>query len=145
MLLMTEPAMASLFGTMFAGTPPATLGAHGGKLAPCPERPNCVSSLADDAAHAIAPLAFRGKPGSAMTRLATAIGTMPGARIVAARPDYLHAEFASSVFGFVDDIEFVPDAGAQVIQVRSAARLGYSDFGVNRKRVEAIRVALASG
>ena len=136
--------MASLFGTMFAATPPATLGAHGGKLAPCPARPNCVSSRADDAGHAIAPLAFRGDAGSAMTRLATAIRAMPGARIVTARLDYLHAEFASKVFGFVDDVEFVPDPVAQVLHVRSAARLGYSDLGVNRKRVEAIRVALAS-
>jgi uncharacterized protein (DUF1499 family) len=76
-----------------------------------------------------------------MTRLAGILRAMPGATVVTVRPDYLHAEFASALFGFVDDVEFVVDPGASSIQVRSAARMGYSDMGVNRKRVEAIRAA----
>ena len=52
---------------------------------------------------------------------------------------YLHAEFKSAVFRFVDDVEFFADEGAGVIQVRSAARVGNSDLGVNRKRLETIR------
>jgi uncharacterized protein (DUF1499 family) len=137
-------AMASPFGTLFAGSPPATLGAPDGKLPPCPERPNCVSSRAPDGDHMIAPLAFRGGAAAAMTALVDVIRAMPGATVITARPDYVHAEFASAVFGFVDDVEFVPDFGTDVIHVRSAARLGVSDFGINRKRVEAIRSAFAA-
>ena len=112
---------------------------------PCPDRPNCVSSQAADSEHAIAPLAMHYDPAAAMSDLADAIRAMPGASVITAGPDYLHAEFASTVFGFVDDVEFVPDAGANVIHVRSAARLGVGDFGVNRRRVETIRVTLATG
>jgi uncharacterized protein (DUF1499 family) len=144
LLLLTEPAMASLFGTLFAGTPPPAPGLDGGKLVPCPDRPNCVSSHAADSGHAIAPLAMHNDPAASMAELADAIRAMPGATVITARPDYIHAEFASTVFGFVDDVEFVPDAGANVIDVRSAARLGVSDFGVNRDRVEAIRSTFAA-
>jgi uncharacterized protein (DUF1499 family) len=138
------PAIASPFGTLFAGTPPATLGAPGGRLAPCPARPKCVSSQSVGEAHAIAPLAFRGEPAAAMAVLVEVVGALPGATVVTARPDYVHAEFASAVMGFVDDGEFVPDAAAKVIHVRSAARLGYGDLGVNRRRVEALRTAFAA-
>jgi uncharacterized protein (DUF1499 family) len=143
-LTLADPAMASLFGTLFAGSPPATLGVRDGKLAPCPDRPNCVSSQASDEAHRIAPLAFAGDPAAAMAALAAVIRAMPRATVVTARPDYLHVEFASATMGFVDDAEFVLDAGASRIDVRSAARLGYRDFGVNRERIEAIRTSFSA-
>jgi uncharacterized protein (DUF1499 family) len=142
--VLATPAMASPFGTLFAGTPPATLGAPGGRLAPCPDRPNCVSSQAGPGPQAIAPLTFQGDPDAAMKALAAAIATLPGATIVTVRADYVHAEFASAVMGFVDDGEFALDAGAKVIHVRSAARLGHSDFGVNRQRIETLRAAFAA-
>ena len=136
--------MAALFGTLLAGTPPATLGVHDGALAPCPDRPNCVSSRATDARHAIAPLAFDGRADDAWRRLVATIGTMPGARVVRDDGRYLHAEFASATLGFVDDVELVLDAAARVIHVRSAARLGRYDFGVNRARIEALRSSVAT-
>ena len=138
------PVTASPFGALFAGRPPATLGAAGGRLAPCPERPNCVSSDATDERHAIAPLAFRGDPAAAMALLVEVVRTLPGATIATSRADYLHAEFASALMGFVDDGEFVVDAEAKTIRVRSAARLGYGDLGVNRKRIETLRAAFAA-
>lgn len=139
-LLLADPAMAaSLFGTLFAGSPPSTLGVRDGRLAPCPDDPNCVSSQASDEAHRIAPLAFAGDPAAAMTALAAVVRTMPRATIVTTRPGYLHVEFASATMGFVDDAEFVLDADAKRINVRSAARLGSRDFGVNRERIDAIR------
>ncbi|MEO8305065.1 MAG: DUF1499 domain-containing protein [Betaproteobacteria bacterium] len=141
-MLLSAAAMASPFGTLLAGAKPATLGAPGGKFAPCPDRSNCVSSQASDAEHAIAPLAFKGDPATAMAQLADAIRAMSGSTIVVLRSDYLHAEFASSLWGFVDDVEFAVVPGATAIAVRSASRRGYGDFGVNRKRVEAIRAAL---
>jgi uncharacterized protein (DUF1499 family) len=62
--------------------------------------------------------------------------------VVVAQPTYLHVEIVSRIMGFVDDLEAVPDAAAGVIQVRSASRVGRSDFGVNRERVEALRAAM---
>lgn len=131
--------MAALLGTLLAGSPPATLGVHGGALSACPDSPNCVSSRATDARHAIAPLAFSGDPAAAWRRLIAAIGATSGARIVVDDGRYLHAEFTSTVLGFVDDVEFQLDAAVRVIHARSASRLGRYDFGVNRARVEALR------
>lgn len=142
LLLLAFPGtvMASIFGTLFAGERPADVGV--GRLAPCPGTPNCVASQAADASHAIAPLRYRGDPTAAMRRLADAAAGLPGARVVTARPDYLHVEYVSRVMGFVDDLEAVPGASG-VIDVRSASRVGRSDFGVNRERVEALRSAFA--
>lgn len=144
MMAASTPASASAFGTLFAGSPPSTLGVHGGRLAPCPERPNCVSSRATDAGHAVAALQFRGDAAAAMATLARVIRAEPRATVIAATPGYLHAEFASAAMGFVDDVEFALDPAAGAIEVRSAARLGYYDFGVNRKRIEALAATFAA-
>ena len=133
--------MAALFGTLFAGSPPATLGVRDGRLAPCPDRPNCVSSEATDDAHRVAALDFTGDPAAALRRLDQVIAGQDGASIVTRRDGYLHAEFQTRLMGFVDDFEARVDPAAGVIQVRSASRLGYGDLGVNRGRVEAIRAA----
>lgn len=144
-VLLPETAMAALFGNMFAGTPPTTLGVRDGRLAPCPEKPNCVSSEAADSDHAIKPIAYTGDAGAAMARLAQAIATQAGARIITQRGDYLHVEYRSKLMGFVDDVELQTDPAAHVIHLRSASRIGHSDLGVNRARVEALRAAFAAG
>ncbi len=143
-LTLADCAMAALFGTLFAGSPPATLGVRDGRLSPCPDRPNCVSSAASNPAQRIAPLAFSGDPAAAMDALAAIVRAMPRSTVVAARGDYLHVEFASATMGFVDDVEFAPVASAGIIAVRSAARLGYGDFGVNRERIETLRAAFTN-
>lgn len=135
--------MAALFGNLFAGSPPADLGARDGRLVACPAKPNCVSSQADDDAHRIAPLAYRSGAAEAMERVARVVSAQPGATIVTRRDLYLYATFQTPLMGFVDDVEFVADPARGVIDVRSASRLGYSDLGVNRKRIEAVRVAFA--
>jgi uncharacterized protein (DUF1499 family) len=122
------------------GAPAAPSGEH--RFEPCPDRPNCVSSIAQGKAH-VAPLVFADAPDVALSRLKAILRQMPRVRIVREAPDYVHAEASSRVFRFVDDLEFGLDAAAGVIHVRSAARLGYSDFGVNRRRVEAIRERFA--
>ena len=136
--------MAALFGTLFAGSPPETLGVRDGRLAPCPDRPNCVCSRDADAAHAVAPFPYRGEARDAMARLAALIRAQEGATMVTQRDDYLHAEFQSKLMGFVDDLELMADPAAHVIHVRSASRLGYSDLGVNRARVTALQAAFAA-
>lgn len=127
----------------FSGTRPTNLGVKDGKLAACPASPNCVSSQAAtaDKEHYIEPLP--GGDDAAMERLKGVIEGMERTKIISAREDYLYAEFTSALMGFVDDVEFYRDATSGTIQVRSASRLGQSDLGVNRKRVEEIRAKLA--
>lgn len=130
-------ALASSNHRAFAGAK----GINDGRLAPCPDRPNCVSSQATAATHAIAPLRYATTPELAMQRLQQVIHSMPRTRIVTVNDRYLHAEFTSAVLRFVDDVEFQFDTVNRLIHVRSASRVGYSDLGVNRKRVEIIRKA----
>ena len=81
----------------------------------------------------------------ALARLKAIVTAQPGATIVSETQDYLHAEFRSKIMGFVDDVEFWLPADQPVIHVRSASRVGYSDMGVNRRRVERIRRLFAAG
>ena len=118
------------------------LGVHDGKFAPCPATPNCVSSQITDNVHGIEPLRYTGSPRQAMDRLKKVITGMKRARIVAEDGMYLRAEFTSALFRFVDDVEFFADERGAAIHVRSASRIGSSDLGVNRKRVEDIRAAM---
>jgi uncharacterized protein (DUF1499 family) len=131
---------------LLTGTRPSDLGAPGGRLkAPSATR-NSVSSQASrypDAPRTatIAPLACPGEPAAAMRRLAALLARMPGAVMITATPDYVHAEFTTRWLRFVDDVEFVAAPADGVIHVRSASRLGLEDLGANRRRVEAIRSA----
>jgi uncharacterized protein (DUF1499 family) len=111
-------------------------------LRPCPASPNCVSSDAADAAHAIPAIEFRGPANKAWQAAKDALLALPRTRIVVDTGLKLHAECTSAVFGFVDDVEFELRADQGSIAVRSASRTGYSDFGVNRRRIEAIRAAM---
>ncbi|MDZ7991823.1 MAG: DUF1499 domain-containing protein [Nostoc sp. EfeVER01] len=124
---------------VFAGKRPNNLGISNGKLASCPNSPNCVSSQSPDASHQIAPLTFTSTPEEAITNLKQIIESLPRTKIITESQDYLYAEFKSALLGFVDDVEFYLDRNANVIHVRSASRLGQSDLGVNRKRIETIR------
>lgn len=127
---------------MFAGKRPDNLGVRDGKLAPCPNTPNCVSSQSADAAHKIEPLTYKSSPGEAFAKLEQAIKSQPRTKIITSSPNYLYVEFTSAIMGFVDDVEFYLDADASLIHVRSASRLGQSDLGVNRQRIETIRAKL---
>ncbi|MBD2342769.1 DUF1499 domain-containing protein [Anabaena subtropica] len=124
---------------IFTGKRPNNLGVRDGKLAPCPNSPNCVSSQSTDAVHQIAPLNFTSTPEEAIANLKNVIQSLPRTKIITENPDYLYAEFKSALMGFIDDVEFYLDRNTNLIQVRSASRLGQSDLGVNRKRIETIR------
>lgn len=121
-----------------SGRRPQNLGATDGRLAPCPRKPNCVSSQATDRKHAVEPIRFSGDPTAAMSKLREVVEGMQG-KVVEAEGDYLYAEFSSRIFGFVDDFELLCDREAGVVHVRSASRVGYGDLGVNRRRVEEVR------
>lgn len=131
----------SILLTACAGERPANLGSKDGRLVACPSSPNCVSSQADDDRHRIAPLALRGNPDEAWARLRELLAAWPDTRVVDSGPDYLRVEFRTRL-GFVDDAEFALERQTRVIHVRSASRVGYSDLGKNRGRVEELREAL---
>ncbi|WP_449420667.1 DUF1499 domain-containing protein [Phormidium nigroviride] len=128
--------------TMFAGKRPTNLGVQSGQLAPCPNSPNCVSSFSQDNEHKIAPLAYTSTSAEAIANLKKTILSLPKTKIITETNNYLYAEFTSALMGFVDDVEFLLDEESKVIQVRSASRLGQSDLGVNRKRIETLRAKL---
>ena len=127
---------------MFAGKRPTNIGVKSGQLAPCPSSPNCVSSQNQDVQHKIEPLTYKSSPQQAMANLKTVIQNMERTKIITENDNYLYAEFTSKLMGYVDDVEFYLDSSANIIQVRSASRLGKSDLGVNRQRVETIRAKL---
>lgn len=112
------------------------------KLAPCPSSPNCVSSQAADEGHFIAPFKITGNAEEAWAELKKALTSQSRTVITSETGDTLHAEATSLVFRFVDDIDAILDAEAKIIHIRSASRVGYGDFGVNRKRVEMLRAQL---
>ncbi|MBD3420459.1 MAG: DUF1499 domain-containing protein [Chitinivibrionales bacterium] len=122
------------------GTRPAVVGNGYGKLAVCPPTPNCVSTLAADSTHKIAPYPYEGSPKAAMRTLAKIIESRERTEIIAQTDLYLYAEFTSKIWRFVDDVEFYADDSLKVIHFRSASRLGKSDMGVNRARMEHLRV-----
>ncbi len=128
---------------LFASGRPADIGVHDGRLKEAPPTPNCVNSQSTDGYSKIAPLSYAGDGRKALARLHQIVASLPAARVIDSRPDYVYAEFASRWMGFVDDVEFYLDEKAAVIHVRSASRLGRKDFGVNRERVEAIRTAFS--
>lgn len=136
---------------LLKGSPPTDLGVHDGRLKPPSQTPNSVSSQASlypdhpQRAYAeIAPLPLEGDAAATLDRIADVISTMDGARIVKREPGYLYAQFTTRLMKYVDDAEFWFDPAAGVIQVRSASRLGKSDLGVNRERIESIRRKLGS-
>ena len=114
-------------------------GVGSGRLAPCPDKPNCVSSLSEDAEHRESPIDYTGSQEAARQLLLKVINSMPRTKVITATEDYLHVEFRSAIFRFVDDVEFLFDDAHKVINFRSASRMGYSDLGVNRKRMQEIK------
>jgi uncharacterized protein (DUF1499 family) len=106
---------------MNASTDPATrLGVSNGQLASCPDSPNCVSTQAQDDSHRMDTLPWRGSTEEAMERLQQVIQSFPRTQIVTRTDDYLHIEFRSLIFRFIDDVEFWVNPAEEVIHFRSA-------------------------
>jgi uncharacterized protein (DUF1499 family) len=125
--------------TIFAGTRPSNLGIQSGMLASCPPTPNCVSSQSQYLEHYIKPLTYSGNPQQAFANLKQIIQDRERANLIGDTDNYIYAEFTSKWMGFVDDVEFYLNENAGEIDIRSASRLGESDLGVNRQRIEKIR------
>ena len=125
---------------------PSDLGAVDGKLrVGDPNKPNWVSTFATSEDHAAEAIACpEAEATECVRRLEKTVNGLPRARVVSRTDDYLHVEFRSAIFRFVDDVEFLVDPNEGVIHFTSAARTGHSDFGVNRERMETIRGLLAA-
>lgn len=121
---------------------PKKRGVMEGRLAPCPNAPHCVSSDTEDPDRRVAPLRFEGSSDRAWEAAVRTVESLPRVRIITRTDDYLHAECRSALFGFVDDLELHVRPAEGVIAVRSSSRVGYYDFGVNRRRVESLRTTL---
>lgn len=132
-----NPALASIFS--FSGEQPENLGVENGQLANCPQTPNCVSSQSNDINHKVDPLTYNSSPEQALTELETILQEIDNAEIIEENENYLYAQFTSNIMGFVDDVEFYLDPQEELIHVRSASRIGESDLGANRRRVERLR------
>ena len=124
--------------------PNSSISSPENRIPPCPSSPNCVSSASGtDTKHFVQPMTYAGPLENARTHLLAIIEAMPRTRIIRNDSHYLHVECASRIFRFIDDLEFWFESGIPLIHVRSASRVGYSDLGVNRTRVETIRSQLA--
>lgn len=111
-------------------------------LKPCPKSPNCVcSEHPDDSKHYIEPIPLSVTTTEAVKNIISAIEST-GGKVKSQSENYIHATYTSKIMRFVDDVEFRIDEDNAKIHIRSASRLGYSDFGVNKKRVNAIKAAL---
>jgi len=110
-----------------------------GKFYPCPNTPNCVSTQATDAKHKISPISYSGTLSEAKEKIINILSSLKRAKIITITENYIHTEVRTATFKFVDDVEFLFDDSVKVIQFRSRARSGYTDMGVNRKRMEKIR------
>jgi len=121
---------------MFGSARPSHLGVQNGQLAACPDKPNCVSTQATDDTHRIEPLAFSSGQAEMERVVRDALGGFPRTKIVTDADGYFHAECTSLICRYVDDLEIWIDGKERLIHARSASRVGYSDLGVNRARVE---------
>ena len=122
-----------------SGSRPEKLGLKNKLFTPCPGSPNCVLSLQSDVKHKILPLAYTGSLEAAKERLNQVILSHENAQIITQNGDYWHVEFTSRWMRFIDDVEFYFMESEELIHVRSASRMGYYDYKINRKRVEKIR------
>lgn len=124
------------------GAPAPQLGLNDGHLLECPQSPNCVSSDSLDPDHRIEAFSLAAGAPSQWQAVQAAVSAMPRARITDAHADYIRLEFTSAILGFVDDVELHWRPAQGKMAVRSASRVGYSDLGVNRRRVEQMRALL---
>ena len=107
-------------------------------LKPCSDKPNCVSTTSQDRRHSMLPMPFQGDLAVSLERLKRVVFSFPRTSLLKEDKNFLHFTFKSAFFGFIDDVEFYLDSQNKVIHFRSASRTGYSDLGVNRKRMEKI-------
>ncbi|MCU7940966.1 MAG: DUF1499 domain-containing protein [gamma proteobacterium symbiont of Bathyaustriella thionipta] len=114
-----------------------SLGIIDGRLVNCPDKPNCINSeYPEQGNHYLPPLNIPKAKSTEIMTLAKITLLEMGAKIIKSENNYLLASFTSNLFRFVDDFELRLDKTTYKLHIRSASRVGYSDFGVNKRRVE---------
>lgn len=131
--------LGGVVGMNVASSPPEGVGTAQSHLAPCPDSPNCVSTDAISADQTLEPLPIANTDEQTIKLLSDVVSELPGSRSVLRKDNYLHVEFRSPWLRFVDDVEFLIDGQGEFVHARSASRVGRSDMGVNRQRLEEIR------
>lgn len=143
LLLVTRLAIdyfsAQRVATGLAGADTTSPGLHA-----CDGLLNCTSSTATNKKNQIAALEYTVAADQAIASFSKVIAAQSGASIVTQQPNYLHATFKTKLLGYTDDLELLLDEASGTLHIRSASRIGRSDLGANRKRIEALR-ALSKG
>ncbi len=150
-VVLAAAAIAAGMLGLLKGTPPGDMGVREGRLKAPSKTENSVTSQAalypdhPQRAYAIiAPLALNGDGRATLAKIKAIVQATPGTAVIKSEGDYLYAQYTTRLMKYVDDVEFWFDPANGVVQVRSASRIGKSDLGANRKRVEALRAALAA-
>ena len=139
LILLPILAIAGLYFLSLTATKPDNLGVVDGQLAQCPESPNCVSTQSTDSEKTMAAIAIIDNGAQTLSKIKSSISSnCPNAKLITESDSYLHYEFTSLLFRFVDDVEFFADDEEQVVHFRSASRVGHSDLGANKKRMSKI-------
>lgn len=138
----TQIAALPIVKNIFAGRSPDNLGVNDGHLSSCPNSPNCVLSQNADAAHSISPIVYHTDLDTARKTLLKVLKVVPRTQVIEQTDGYIRAQSESRIMGFIDDVEFYFPKDEKVIHLRSASRMGESDLGVNRRRLEQIRLAV---
>ncbi|MEM9411115.1 MAG: DUF1499 domain-containing protein [Planctomycetota bacterium] len=132
-------SIVGMFMLSLSAARPANLGVSNGQLNELPESPNAVSSQTEDPSRRIEPIAYSAGQGEVINLIVSIIEDQPRTNIVSCTEDYVHAEYTSLIFRFVDDVEFYLDDNQKLIHFRSASRVGHSDLGTNQRRMEDLR------
>ena len=127
-LILTSTACASV----------ENIGMTEGKLAPCPDSPNCVSTQSEEKGHAMKPLPYLQTREASREKILSILKDMKRTEIVNLTESYIHVECRTALLHFTDDVAFFLDDTTRVVHFRSASRVGYYDFGLNRRRMKRI-------
>ena len=132
-------AVIGLYFLSMTSQPPESIGANNGRLAECPDSPNCVATQSGKDSQRMDAIEYSGTPADILAEIKQAISNkFTRVKLVSEKDNYLHYEFTSLIFRFVDDVEFLVDDTEKKVHFRSASRVGYSDLGANRKRMQTI-------
>lgn len=111
-------------------------GVKDGRLADCPQSPNCVSTQTNQTDKKMNPLRFSKDLETTKRLVKEVLNQMERTTIESESENYLHSIVRTKWIKFKDDVEFYFDEEARTVHFRSASRVGYSDFGVNKKRMK---------
>ncbi len=108
-------------------------------LSGCDNLLNCTASTASEKKNRVEPIAYQGPDSEVIKQIAALIAAQKNTKIITQNTNYLHATYKTALMGFTDDLELLLDNDSGVLHIRSASRIGQSDLGANRKRIEALR------